>query len=119
MGERGAELAMRAGDSGPLAAVAGAAVLGVVMLSLREKLGWCWWCGWSLLPAWVPGAWDQRFRLAEAVAAAAMASAAPLAALERRREVVAGGGVAWIFMLSASTSTGVEAGKRVSGQASG
>jgi hypothetical protein len=120
VGERGAELAMREGESGPLAAAEGSVVLGVVMLSLREKLGWCWWCAWSLLLAWV--LWDQRFRLAEAAeasrcAAAAMPSAAPLAALERRRVCVGGGGVAWIFMLERTTV--VEAGMRVSGQASG
>jgi hypothetical protein len=85
----------------------------VVMLSLREKLGW-WWCPGPcpsrscsrlLLPAVLC---DQRLMLpAAAVVApslkAPMPSAAPLAALERRL-VAVGGGVArlWGFAVGGS-----------------
>jgi hypothetical protein len=52
VGERLAELAVREGDCGwgadPLAVVGVVVGSVVVMLSLREKLGWCWWlaCWW-------------------------------------------------------------------------
>lgn len=71
-----------------LPAEMGAAVL---MLSLREKLGW-WACvsPWERLLLAVDC--DQRLRLAVPSWKAPMPSAAPLAALERRREE--GGGVA-------------------------
>lgn len=73
---------------------------GVLMLSLREKLG-SGGSRWGEERALVLAVlWDQRFMLAAPSRKAAMPSAAPLAALERRREAEAeaeaaeGGGVA-------------------------
>ena len=99
-GEREGDDGRREGESGcgcgaaPLTvAAAAAAVVVVVMLSLREKLGW-WWCWglsrWERLLLVVD--WDQRLMLAVPSRKGPMPSAAPLAALERRR--AEGGGVA-------------------------